>query len=131
MTTGPEHYREAERLAALAAEYWQQPGDGGPTTDPDELTIIQHIREQARADTAAEQADALLADLAPILDEVAVERARQYATYGPQPIPLGTGRPGAGVAAARVREEAIQVAAVAIQIVQRCDQLLTGASDQP
>lgn len=53
MTTGPEHYREAERLAALAAEYWQQPWDREPTTDPDELKILQHIREQARADAMA------------------------------------------------------------------------------
>jgi hypothetical protein len=50
--TGPEHYREAERLIALAEEHWMEPegGDYEPTDDIEELETRAEIRESARVD---------------------------------------------------------------------------------
>lgn len=50
--TGPEHYREAERLIALAEEHWMEPegGDYEPTDDLEELETRNEIRESARVD---------------------------------------------------------------------------------
>lgn len=52
--TPEQHYAEAERLATLAEDLWQNP-EGGyePTTDVDELVARKEIYDDARADAMA------------------------------------------------------------------------------